>query len=443
MAIFLLLLLSLFVLFSPVLTDLTDAQVAVVKQRLAEGSQRRYSPCFYLGNVFNLVLCYSWELGTRAQALLELDSPRYSVTTPGAKLPPSNTNPPSSLTDVFTIARNVVSGRSPAGNTPQPFIEDGSAGDPPSVGVAVMLANWTNQQSSDGQNYAQAIRNQFNYLYTVPRTSDGAISHRPDQLQLWSDFIYMVPPFLAYYGIMTKNRSTVAESYNQIRLYRKYLRDQGTDNLWKHMAFGDSQDTYHWSTGNGWAAAGMLRVLGTIKNSDYAGDLKNEQNDLIDWVLEIQDGMYKYLRSTSCFGNYADDDHSFDDAASATLLAATVYRLSTLAGNHKHIPLAERTRIALTARSNLGGGPSNGTFVSMVHFDADGWLSPVVNPWLFGESGSKSPEAQAFVLMMQAGYQDWAQAGYSGANAGVRSAVPLSLLASFAVGVALMLALFQ
>lgn len=47
--------------------------------------------------------------------------------------------------------------------------------------------------------------------------------------------------------------------------------------------------------GNGWAAAGMLRVFGTIKNSEYAGDFKSEQNDLIDWVLEIQDGMYGYL----------------------------------------------------------------------------------------------------------------------------------------------------
>lgn len=133
----------------------------------------------------NLIQCCSWELGTRAQALLELDSPQYSVTTPGAKLPPSNSNIPSSLNDVFAIARNVVSEMSPSGNTPEPFINDGSAGDSPSVGVAVILANWTNQQSSDGQNYPQAILNQFNYLYTVPRTSDGAISQRTDEVQLW------------------------------------------------------------------------------------------------------------------------------------------------------------------------------------------------------------------------------------------------------------------
>lgn len=59
----------------------------------------------------------------------------------------------------------------------------------------------------------------------------------------------MVPPFFAYYGVMTRNRSAVAESFNQIRLYRNYLRDQSTANLWRHMAFGDNQDTGHWSTG--------------------------------------------------------------------------------------------------------------------------------------------------------------------------------------------------
>lgn len=129
----------------------------------------------------------------------------------------------------------------------------------------------------------------------------------------------MVPPFLAYYGVMTRNSSVVAESFNQIRLYRNYLRDQNATNLWRHMALGNSQDTGHWSTGppqtspimssfrphrvfhlgNGWAAAGMLRVFGTIKNSEYAGNFKSEQNDLISWVLEIQDGMYTYLVRSS------------------------------------------------------------------------------------------------------------------------------------------------
>lgn len=42
-----LLLLSLSLLFPRVLTDLTDAQVAIVKQRLSEGSRARFSHPFH------------------------------------------------------------------------------------------------------------------------------------------------------------------------------------------------------------------------------------------------------------------------------------------------------------------------------------------------------------------------------------------------------------
>lgn len=79
----------------------------------------------------------------------------------------------------------------------------------------------------------------------------------------------------------------------------------------------------------------------------------------------------------------------------------------------------------------------------MVHFDADGWLTPVADPTSFGESGSKSPEAQAFVLMMQASYRDWAQAGYKGTSTGTRIETPFSLATSLVVGLALVLVLFR
>lgn len=90
----------------------------------------------------------------------------------------------------------------------------------------------------------------------------------------------------------------VQNAYNQCKLYRQYLRDNstGANGLWKHILLGSGvQDNGHWSTGNGWAAAGMLRVLATIKNSNYAGSMKNQIGDLSGWVKEIQDGMYAHL----------------------------------------------------------------------------------------------------------------------------------------------------
>lgn len=133
----------------------------------------------------------SWEHGTRAQALLELNAPLYSVFSATPIPPPSEV--PSDLTgplsDVFTIAHTIVANRPYSnGNItgPQPLLSDGSAGDPASIGVPVLLANWTGQEHVDGLDYAGAARDQLEFLLTnVPRTTDGAISHRTDQTQLW------------------------------------------------------------------------------------------------------------------------------------------------------------------------------------------------------------------------------------------------------------------
>ena len=62
-------------------------------------------------------------------------------------------------------------------------MQDGSAADPASIGVSVLLANWTGQ---GGLDYAGAAKDQLDFLLlSVPRTSDGAISHRVSQVQLW------------------------------------------------------------------------------------------------------------------------------------------------------------------------------------------------------------------------------------------------------------------
>jgi len=217
----------------------------------------------------------SWEFGTRAQTILELNATEYSVFSSNSLPPPSTI--PSSLSDsgaldpFFAIANKIVSGRAKSNNNtvgPQPLIQDGSAADPASIGVAVLLANWTGQDSGS-IDYAGAAKDQLDFLFeVVPKTSDGAISHRVSEVQLWyvkkdsllaflfhltsllrNDFVYMVPPFLAYYGVLTRNRTLVAEAYNQIKLYRNYLRDP-KQGMWKHVLLGSAgNDPGFWSTG--------------------------------------------------------------------------------------------------------------------------------------------------------------------------------------------------
>ena len=68
------------------------------------------------------------------------------------------------------------------------FCEDGSAADPASLGISILLANAT----MPGVNYMSAVNDQNRWLFEVaPRTSDGAVSHRVSEVQLWSDFMAM------------------------------------------------------------------------------------------------------------------------------------------------------------------------------------------------------------------------------------------------------------
>ena len=139
----------------------------------------------------------SWELGTRAQAILSLNSTGFSVYSSTELPPPTSTDAFGSvnatgLMPFFDIARTTVLSRNQTnGNItgPQPLIQgDGSAGDPASIGFAVLLANWTGQDA--GQiDYAGAAKDQLDYLLLdVPKTSDGAISHRVYEAQLWYVF---------------------------------------------------------------------------------------------------------------------------------------------------------------------------------------------------------------------------------------------------------------
>lgn len=106
----------------------------------------------------------------------------------------------------------------------------------------------------------------------------------------------MGPPFIAYFGAFAQGgekTSLLQAAYNQCRLYRSYLQDP-TTKLWKHIQLGSNQDPNFWATGNGWAAAGMLRVLQTIRNSGVSNNFLDQQTDLLNWTEEIVNASLQY-----------------------------------------------------------------------------------------------------------------------------------------------------
>ncbi|KAG8847045.1 hypothetical protein FRB96_001695 [Tulasnella sp. 330] len=376
----------------------------------------------------------SWEAGTRAETILEVDFPELSVFS-SEYLSFASPYTPEALTSVISIAQTAVSNRT--SDSTQLWGASSSAGDPTSLGVVVLLANRTHS-SDDSTQYAQAAQEQLELILTgTPRIENGlaagAISHRTDSVALWSDFMYMTPPFLAYYGAITNNVTLILEAYNQISLYRSALFSPSAS-LWQHIycpgaysaAYNNFNDSGHWATGNGWAAAGMLRVLATMKNSPQASQFHSQQNDLSEWITEIHAGMANVLPASGVFNNYVDIangtrvpsiEHAwnFPDASGTALFAGTVYRhvtLSNPANYTKIVEAAETARNALYAK--------NGS----THFDGEGWLMPVVDPHVFAQAGNHSDEAQSFVLQLENSWQAWlgASAGTSLASGGVDNA---------------------
>lgn len=226
---------------------------------------------------------HSWEYGTLAQALLEWNSPEISVF--GADPFPDGQIPSVSVDDTPSLSY-AISHISTDGDT---LVNgDGSAGDPASLGVPAIMIGQTDQA------YLDAAGRQVAHLTdSVPRWENGAISHRENVAELWADSVYMMPPTLAYYAVATGDVDLLREALNQCTQYRDVLAvEEGGDGpgLWHHIIGPESEDYGLWSTGNGWAAAGMARVLATATKSPFADELESERTALSDAIRAIIDG---------------------------------------------------------------------------------------------------------------------------------------------------------
>lgn len=269
--------------------------------------------------------------------------------------------------------------------------------------------DWTGPKQGESV-YAIAAETQLDYLLHGAPRSNGTISQRFDQVQFWSDFIAMAPPFIAYYGShissswifrakwvlilfiggLYNNKSLLIEAYNQIRGYRAALSD--STGLWRHIVLGDNgtRDPSHWASGNGWATSGILRVLYTLRASVFAEQLESEQADLVKWTYEILDNAWANQQTNGTLLNHIDEAGSFVDSSGTALLAAATFRLAVFTSSPRNIKYAIKAR-------------------KLIHdsIDKDGWLVNVVNPYDWHQAGQHSPEGQAFVLMMEAAYREW------------------------------------
>lgn len=159
----------------------------------------------------------------------------------------------------------------------------------------MLLAAFIAREINSTQGYfIAAAQDQLNYtLKGVPRAPSGAISQRTRAVALWADAMYMMPPFLAAYGLYTENSTLLQMAYDQIGLYRQALQYQSGPGkgLWGHIVSvvnGTSkwQDDNAWTTGEGWVTAGMLRTLASIAQSPFSEQMETQKANLVAWTKE-------------------------------------------------------------------------------------------------------------------------------------------------------------
>jgi len=272
-----------------------------------------------------------------------------------------------------------------------------AAGDPSSLGIPALLIGISSP------NYHTAACRQASFLLSsVPRTAKGAISHRYDVAEAWSDFVYMMPPFFAYLAVSTGNIDYLRTALSQIHIYRDELRiSEGKHaGQWRHIIGPQNRDEGAWATGCGWAAMGIARVLATTMRWRTTQSWEDEQGQLKGYISELLDGAITSPRdpTNGLLRNYLDDETYSGEAAGTALLAATVYRMAVLVPDefgpngcgNKYLAWADDSRRAV--EKCIG---------------RNGLVAPVVNPLRHFQRepfDQGSPEGQCFTALMLAAY---------------------------------------
>jgi unsaturated rhamnogalacturonyl hydrolase len=291
----------------------------------------------------------SWEQGVAAQAFLE-----------------------SGDTDLaLLMAKEAVTRQDDRGRLGVMYGDDGVT-DPAANGEAVLYAAALTGEAQ----FRQAAERMLRFLRErAPRTPSGVLYHVLSRPQVWVDACYMAPPFLALAG-------HPGEAMQQIEGFRELLWDPQA-RLFSHI-WDEGNRTFqrkaHWGVGNGWAAAGMARVLRALPAS-----MRAEQARLAGSIRETIDGCLAHQRPDGLFHDVVDRPETFVETNLAQMLAYTIYR-GVQAGwlEPAYRALAERMRTAVHRKVDRYGLVQG--VCGAPHFDHPG----------------TAPEGQAFFLLMEA-----------------------------------------
>ncbi|BBI32837.1 glycoside hydrolase family 88 protein [Cohnella abietis] len=291
----------------------------------------------------------SWEQGVAAQALIESGYTEDAI-----------------LLAHDAVVRQDESGRLGVTGDEKAVTDAASNGEP-------VLFAW--QQTGD-QQYKLAADKMANYLlHIAPRTENGALSHVNHLSQVWVDSFYMAPPFLAVAG-------HPEEAVAQVERFRELLliKEKGMHgHIWN-----DGEKRFDradcWGVGNGWAAAGLVRVIRTLPESMNA-----DKERFIGYLRDLLDSCLRYQREDGLFHDVLDRPDTFVETNAAQMFAYSIYS-AVKAGwlDASYLSSADRMRKAVQDK-----------------VDDYGFVRGVCGSPMFDRSGTAT-EGQAFYLLMEA-----------------------------------------
>jgi len=295
----------------------------------------------------------SWEQGVAAQAFLELGENEM----------------------VYLLAQEAVLRQLDDGRL-SVLYQDNGVTDPAASGEVVLYAG----KLYDDKKLKEAAEKMAHYLLEeAPRTESGIIYHILSAPEIWIDSMYMAPPFLAVAG-------HYQEAVKQIRGIRKYLWNPDKK-LFSHRWNEEKKEFVNaafWGVGNGWAAAGMSRVIKHLPSS-----MSVEKDELIHYIQEVINGCLEHIRPDYLFHNVLDDQESFMETNLSQMLAYAIFK----GVKNKWLP---------TRYLDYAHKMRNAAHKKVDHY---GFVQGVCGAPYFDQPG-RATEGQAFFLLMEAACHD-------------------------------------
>lgn len=292
---------------------------------------------------------HSWEQGVAMQGFLEQGD----------------------MDVVIAMAKEAAYRHHPDGRTAV-FDGDTASTDPCSVGEALLAAA---NMTGDAELSAAHERLLNWALNLAPTNNDGIVYHFANSTQFWIDSMYMLPPFLASAGHYTSAIKQI-DGYCQVPFHpKKKMFSHQWDDSKKEFVREDA-----WGVGNGWALAGITRVIAMLPQ-----EFEADRQRLIHFLIQLIDTILTYMTPDGLFHDVIDNPDTFLEVNLSQMLAYTLFRgMKEGWLNTSYLTYAETLRNAANRELDQYGFVHN--VCGAPNFDAPGI----------------APEGQAFYLLMEA-----------------------------------------